>query len=116
MIAILQHFKAITFFLILTTYTKSKSFHDLNPKKLNPNINFFRILFSIRYRDPKYSDTYIFPAKRLKGVKEPPRVLKPQDFEQMNRGGDNQQWRPRIGFGPQKQVASLGNPGHRMIT
>ncbi|XP_044011716.1 5'-3' exoribonuclease 2 homolog [Aphidius gifuensis] len=71
-------------------------------------------VYCVRYRDPKFDSGFIFPAKRLKGVKEPPRVLKPQDFEQMNRGTDNR-WSPRIGFTQSNQKASLGDAGHRMI-
>ena len=68
----------------------------------------------MRFRDPKYGNNYIFPAKRLKGVVEPPKVLKPQDFEQMNRNTGNQ-WRPQIGFTPSNQIASVGAAGHRML-
>ncbi|XP_033216725.1 5'-3' exoribonuclease 2 homolog [Belonocnema kinseyi] len=71
-------------------------------------------VFCVRFRDPKYSDNYIFPAKKLKGAVEPPKVLKPQDFEQMNRGGGNQ-WRPQVGFTPSNQIASVGAAGHRML-
>lgn len=68
----------------------------------------------MRYRDPKFTDNFIFAAKRLKGVKEPLRVLKPQDFEQMNRGTNNH-WTPQVGFAPRKQIASVGDAGHRML-
>ncbi|XP_043272687.1 5'-3' exoribonuclease 2 homolog [Venturia canescens] len=71
-------------------------------------------VYCIRYRDPKYNPGFIFPAKRLKGVREPPKVLKPQDFEQMNRNNGNQ-WRPQIGFTPSNKIASLGDAGHRML-
>ncbi|XP_058807467.1 5'-3' exoribonuclease 2 homolog [Phymastichus coffea] len=67
----------------------------------------------VRFRDPKYSDDYMFPAKRLQGAEEPPRVLKPQDFEQMNRG--NNDWKPQTGFVPSNKVAMLGDAGHRML-
>jgi 5'-3' exoribonuclease 2 len=55
----------------------------------------------------------VFPAKRLNGAIEPPRVLKPQDFDQMNCG--NNQWRPQTSFVPSNKVALLGDPGHRML-
>ncbi|XP_011311873.1 5'-3' exoribonuclease 2 homolog [Fopius arisanus] len=67
-----------------------------------------------RYRDPKYPSGHIFPAERLNGVKEPPRVLKPQDFEQMNRDNGNQ-WKPQIGFVRSDKTATLGEGGHRML-
>lgn len=69
---------------------------------------------SVRFRDPKYSNNFIFPARKLKGAKEPPRVLKPQDFEQMNRNTGNT-WKPQIGFTPSTQTASLSDAGRRML-
>ncbi|XP_031786380.1 5'-3' exoribonuclease 2 homolog [Nasonia vitripennis] len=73
-------------------------------------------IICVRFRDPKYGSDFIFPAKRLKGAEEPPRVLKPQDFEQMNRGGGgNNQWRPQTSFAPSNKVGSLGDAGHRML-
>lgn len=74
----------------------------------------FFLNYSINYKDPKYSSSHIFPARKLKGAKEPPRVLKPQDFEAMNRNSGNQ-WKPQIGFVRSTQSASLGQAGHRML-
>lgn len=54
------------------------------------------VVYCVNYQDPKYPQGHIFPAIRLKGAKEPLRVLKPQDFEE--RGGRN--WRPIIGMAP----------------
>lgn len=54
------------------------------------------VVYCVNYRDPIYPNGFIFPATRLKGAKEPLRVLKPQDFEE--RGGRN--WRPIIGMVP----------------
>lgn len=71
-------------------------------------------LCSVRFRDPKYNSNFIFPTKKLKGVIEPAKVLKPQDFEQMNRNNGNQ-WRPQIGFTPSTRFASLSEAGHRML-
>lgn len=56
----------------------------------------------------------MFLARKLKGAKEPPRVLKPQDFEAMNRNNGNQ-WKPQIGFTRSTQSVSLGQAGHRML-
>ena len=55
----------------------------------------------------------MFPAKRLNGAEEPPRVLKPQDLEQMNQG--NNHWKPQLGFTPSNKQAMLGDAGHRML-
>ncbi|KAG7200142.1 hypothetical protein KM043_000580 [Ampulex compressa] len=71
-------------------------------------------VYCINFRDPQYGSNYVFPAKRLKGAKDPPRVLKPQDFDQMNRNNGNR-WRPQVGFTPSTQVASLSDAGHRML-
>ncbi|PNF18929.1 hypothetical protein B7P43_G15788, partial [Cryptotermes secundus] len=68
-------------------------------------------VYCVRFRDPKYDDTFIFPAVRLKGAREPPRVLKPQDLSP----SQNRRWRPQIGMAPATQRASLGDAGHRML-
>ena len=47
----------------------------------------------VQYIDPKFADDYIFEAKRLKGVTDPPRILKPGDMPVTGRGGG------RGGFG-----------------
>ncbi|XP_046401414.1 5'-3' exoribonuclease 2 homolog isoform X2 [Ischnura elegans] len=65
----------------------------------------------VRFRDPKYPDSYIFPAKRLSGALEPPRVLKPGDLSP----ADNRNWRPQIGMAPSSQRAYLGGAGHNML-
>ncbi|XP_012232131.1 5'-3' exoribonuclease 2 homolog isoform X1 [Linepithema humile] len=71
-------------------------------------------VYCVSYKDPTYSCNHIFLARKLKGAKEPPRVLKPQDFEAMNRNNGNQ-WKPQIGFVRSTQSASLGQAGHRML-
>ncbi|XP_011505747.1 PREDICTED: 5'-3' exoribonuclease 2 homolog [Ceratosolen solmsi marchali] len=70
-------------------------------------------IICVKFKDPKFGSDYIFSAKRLEGAEEPPRVLKPQDFDQMNHG--NNQWRPQTGFVPSNKVAFLDDPGHRML-
>lgn len=65
---------------------------------------------TVRYRDPKYSDDFVFPARRLEGAKEPPRVLKPEDYH-----GGNRNYRPVIGFNQNMPRASLGMSGHRTL-
>ncbi|XP_043792293.1 5'-3' exoribonuclease 2 homolog isoform X1 [Apis laboriosa] len=71
-------------------------------------------VYCIKFRDPKYSSNFIFPAKKLKGVREPPKVLKPQDFDQMNRNTGNT-WKPQIGFTSSTQIASLTEAGKRIL-
>ncbi|XP_075222550.1 5'-3' exoribonuclease 2 Rat1 isoform X2 [Lycorma delicatula] len=66
----------------------------------------------VRFRDPKYPESYIFKAVKLKGAKEPPRVLKPEDLNK----SDSRNWRPQIGMAPATQRASLGGPGHKMLS
>ncbi|KAF4529549.1 hypothetical protein B566_EDAN014395 [Ephemera danica] len=68
----------------------------------------------IRFRDPKYDDNFIFPAKKLPNAVMPPRILRPEDFNNMNsRGRGN--WRPQIGMAPARQRVSLNAGGHRML-
>ncbi|XP_072744111.1 5'-3' exoribonuclease 2 homolog isoform X1 [Anoplolepis gracilipes] len=71
-------------------------------------------VYCVKFNDPQYSSNHIFLARKLKGAKEPSRVLKPQDFEAMNRNNGNQ-WKPQIGFTRSTQSASLGQAGHRMV-
>lgn len=66
----------------------------------------------VRFRDPSYPDNFIFPARRLKGAKDPSRVLKPGDLSRE----DNRHWRPQIGMAPARQRASLGASGKRMLS
>lgn len=65
---------------------------------------------SVRYRDPKYGDDYIYPAVRLPGANEPPRVLKPGEQD-----GDVRNWKQHIGMGPRRYQGSLNEAGHRML-
>ncbi|KRT81802.1 hypothetical protein AMK59_5284 [Oryctes borbonicus] len=66
---------------------------------------------SVEFRDPQYPDGYVFLAKKLKGAKLPPRVLKPQDLNEES----HRSWRPQIGMAPSTTRASLGASGHRMV-
>lgn len=54
------------------------------------------IVCCVNFRDPKYPKGYIFPASRLKGAKEPLRVLKPAGYDD----GGGRTWRPIIGMAP----------------
>uniref|UniRef100_A0A1B6K3S3 5'-3' exoribonuclease n=1 Tax=Homalodisca liturata TaxID=320908 RepID=A0A1B6K3S3_9HEMI len=65
----------------------------------------------VRFRDPKYPDSFIFPAKRLSGAIEPPRVLKPGNLSRE----DSNNWRPQTGFVRSNQRGSLNAAGHRML-
>ncbi|XP_052743971.1 5'-3' exoribonuclease 2 homolog [Bicyclus anynana] len=65
----------------------------------------------VRYQDPQYPDDFIFPARRLHGATEPPRVLKPGNLSQQ----ENRNWRPQIGMVRSNTVASLEAAGHRML-
>ena len=66
----------------------------------------------VRYRDPAFEKTYIFPALRLEGAVDPPNVLRPGDIG----SGGNSNWRPRGGFGQERRdFASVGRAGHRML-
>ena len=66
----------------------------------------------VRYRDPAFDKTFIFPAVRLEGAVDPPNVLRPGDIG----SGGNSNWRPRGGFGQERRdFANVGRAGHRML-
>lgn len=48
-------------------------------------------VLSVRWRDPKYADSFIFPAVKLPNAVEPPKVLKQGEDE------GNRNYRPVIG-------------------
>lgn len=67
-------------------------------------------VITVKYRDPKYPAGFIFPARRLPGAKEPPKVLK-QGIDQ-----GNPNYRPVIGFNQNRsQFASVGDAGKRVV-
>lgn len=65
------------------------------------------IVLTVRFRDPKYPDDFIFKAARLPKAVDPPTVLAPE-----NKPTD---YRPQIGFTRNVPQASLGGAGHRMV-
>lgn len=65
----------------------------------------------VRFRDPQYGSDFVFKAERLPGAKDPDRVLKPGDLTP----DQNRNWRPQLGMAPRRQMASLGDSGHRMV-
>ncbi|XP_056639488.1 5'-3' exoribonuclease 2 homolog [Diorhabda sublineata] len=67
---------------------------------------------TVRFRDPKYAEGFIFPARRLKGAKDPPRVLKPGDLSRE----ESRQYRPTIGMVPSNTRATLDISGHRTVS
>ncbi|XP_018563382.1 5'-3' exoribonuclease 2 homolog [Anoplophora glabripennis] len=69
------------------------------------------IVCCVRYRDPKYTRGFIFQARKLKGAKDPPKVLKPSDLAPEQ----NRNWRAQIGMAPATQRANLDISGHRML-
>lgn len=57
------------------------------------------IVVCVRFRDPKYAAGFVFPARKLKCAKDPPKVLKPEDLTpEANRG-----WRAQVGMAPATQ-------------
>ncbi|XP_045453231.1 5'-3' exoribonuclease 2 homolog [Melitaea cinxia] len=65
----------------------------------------------VRYQDPQYPDDFVFPARRLHGALEPPRVLMAGDMSHQQ----NRNRMPQIGMSRQRSVASLEAAGHRML-
>lgn len=64
-------------------------------------------VLTVRYRDPKFPEDFIFKAKRLPKAIDPPTVLAPE-----HRASN---YRPQIGFNRDFPQASLGDAGHRMV-
>lgn len=65
----------------------------------------------VGFEDPQYDEDFIFPATRLQGALEPPRVLKPGDLSYQ----ENRNWKPQIGMVRSNTIASLEAAGHRML-
>jgi 5'-3' exoribonuclease 2 len=67
-------------------------------------------VITVRFRDPKYANGFIFPARVLANATEPPKVLK----QGVDEGNPN--YRPVIGFNQNRsQFASVGAAGHRTM-
>jgi 5'-3' exoribonuclease 2 len=67
-------------------------------------------VITVRYRDPKYAEDFIFPARMLATATEPPKVLK-QGVDQ-----GNPHYRPVIGFNHNRQqFAGVGDAGARQV-
>ena len=67
-------------------------------------------VITVRYRDPKYAEDFIFPARKLSTAIDPPKVLK-QSVDQ-----GNPHYRPNIGFNNNRtQFASVGDAGARTL-
>lgn len=64
-------------------------------------------VLTVRYRDPKYPEDFIFKAERLAKAIDPPTVLAPEHR--------SSNYRPQIGFNRDFPQASLGDAGHRMV-
>ncbi|XP_075982512.1 5'-3' exoribonuclease 2 Rat1 isoform X2 [Anticarsia gemmatalis] len=63
----------------------------------------------VRFLDPSYDKE--FPARRLEGAVQPPRVLKPGNLSHE----ENRNWRPHIGMVRSHTIASLDAAGKRML-
>jgi 5'-3' exoribonuclease 2 len=67
-------------------------------------------VITVRFRDPKYAEGFIFPARKLEHAIDPPKVLK-QGIDQ-----GNPNYRPVIGFNHNRsQFASVGEAGQRHV-
>lgn len=65
----------------------------------------------VAYKDPDFDAKYKFLSKRLSGINDLDRVLKPQDWNDRRNG----QFRPMIGFTRDMPSARLSDSGHRMV-
>ncbi|KAL3077114.1 hypothetical protein niasHS_013103 [Heterodera schachtii] len=65
----------------------------------------------VEFRDPQFPMHFIFKANRLDGIKELPRVLKPNDWDQRRHGS----FQPQIGFSRDIPRANLSMAGQRTL-
>lgn len=65
----------------------------------------------VQFRDPQFPPRFQFKACRLDGIKELPRALKPQNYDDRRQGP----YRPQIGFSRDIPRASLSSSGHRTL-
>ncbi|XP_052269365.1 5'-3' exoribonuclease 2-like isoform X3 [Dreissena polymorpha] len=72
-------------------------------------------VISVQFEDPQYDRDFLFPAVILPGAKMTDRVLKPEDFDRFQRGG---QYRPQLGFQPNSGYRGHKDmgPANRMIS
>ncbi|CAH0594498.1 unnamed protein product [Chrysodeixis includens] len=64
----------------------------------------------VRFSDPAYDKE--FPARRLEGALQPPRVLRPGQGPEDT---GNRNWRPQIGMVRSNTIASMEDAGRRML-
>lgn len=63
----------------------------------------------VRFLDPSYDKE--FPARRLEGAVQPPRILKPGNLSHE----ENRNWRPQIGMVRSNTIATMEAAGRRML-
>lgn len=59
-------------------------------------------VLTVKFLDPQYADDFVYPARKLEGARDQPKVL-----------GANEG--PVIGFGQRTNRGGLGSAGHRMM-
>ncbi|PIO12842.1 hypothetical protein AB205_0183590, partial [Aquarana catesbeiana] len=67
----------------------------------------------IKFKDPQYTDGYVFKAVVLQGAKKPAITLKPGDWERTNNNG--RPWRPRLGFSSDRKPVHLEQSAFRTL-
>ncbi|XP_037541967.1 5'-3' exoribonuclease 2 [Nematolebias whitei] len=66
---------------------------------------------NVKFKDPQFSEEFVFKAVLLPGAKIPSKVLKPEDWERRNR----EPWRPQLGFNPNRPQAHLDQSAFRAL-
>ncbi|CAF0772578.1 unnamed protein product [Didymodactylos carnosus] len=79
-----------------------------SPLKQCENIKQNQVI-SVKYRDPQYSDDYLFKSQLLKNVTIPTPTLKPLNYD------NNRPYRPNLGFAQQPQFQRDFQPAQRFI-
>ncbi|VDD85958.1 unnamed protein product [Enterobius vermicularis] len=67
-------------------------------------------VLSAVFHDPEFKKGFVFPAKRLQGAKEIPRVLKSEDWD------NRKSYYPQIGFTRDLPRGCLSTTGRRMLS
>uniref|UniRef100_A0A8C5BC28 5'-3' exoribonuclease n=1 Tax=Gadus morhua TaxID=8049 RepID=A0A8C5BC28_GADMO len=69
----------------------------------------------VKFLDPQFEGDHVFKAIVLPKAKMPAKVLKPGDWEAGNRNSNRGNWRPQLGFNPNRQQAHLNQSAHRSL-
>ncbi|XP_069464167.1 5'-3' exoribonuclease 2 [Ambystoma mexicanum] len=67
---------------------------------------------SIKFKDPQFEEDFVFKAVVLPGAKKAAPTLKPGDWDKSSNG---KQWRPQLGFNPNRKQVHLDSSAFRTL-